>query len=212
MADLVTVPDRWHEWKNSYPQILDVPTQTVLKSAKLLPVMQVGMRAMSLYNGVSGVARMFGAPLAGLLALTVPSAGLMSRAVNSLPEWFEREGFTRMLPEGVRPPLLRLVAPMRRATQTRLLAFAPQVFIDPGERATLNLPLMGYIPVPCILTDPVLKSLLSYAETAVVLLSAFGSVQDAVKAMRHGAADFLGFIHRVRAPAGPARAPRVSAR
>ena len=36
---------------------------------------------------------MFGAPLAGLLALTVPSAGLMSRAVNSLPEWFEREGY-----------------------------------------------------------------------------------------------------------------------
>jgi DNA-binding NtrC family response regulator len=29
-------------------------------------------------------------------------------------------------------------------------------------------------------------------ETAVVLLSAFGSVQDAVAAMRHGAADFLG--------------------
>ena len=31
-----------------------------------------------------------------------------------------------------------------------------------------------------------------HPETAVVLLSAFGSVQDAVKAMRHGAADFLG--------------------
>jgi two-component system response regulator AtoC len=29
-------------------------------------------------------------------------------------------------------------------------------------------------------------------DTAVVLLSAFGSVQDAVQAMRHGAADFLG--------------------
>ncbi len=29
-------------------------------------------------------------------------------------------------------------------------------------------------------------------ETAVVLLSAFGSVQDAVQAMQHGAADFLG--------------------
>lgn len=32
----------------------------------------------------------------------------------------------------------------------------------------------------------------AHPETAVVLLSAFGSVQDAVKAMRHGAADFLG--------------------
>lgn len=32
----------------------------------------------------------------------------------------------------------------------------------------------------------------SHPETAVVLLSAFGSVQDAVQAMRHGAADFLG--------------------
>ncbi|MFK7742810.1 MAG: sigma-54-dependent transcriptional regulator [Planctomycetota bacterium] len=32
----------------------------------------------------------------------------------------------------------------------------------------------------------------SHPETAVVLLSAFGSVQDAVEAMQHGAADFLG--------------------
>jgi len=32
----------------------------------------------------------------------------------------------------------------------------------------------------------------SRPETAVVLLSAFGSVQDAVEAMQHGAADFLG--------------------
>ena len=32
----------------------------------------------------------------------------------------------------------------------------------------------------------------STPETSVVLLSAFGSVQDAVKAMQHGAADFLG--------------------
>ena len=32
----------------------------------------------------------------------------------------------------------------------------------------------------------------SHPETAVVLLSAFGSVQDAVQAMQHGAADFLG--------------------
>jgi len=32
----------------------------------------------------------------------------------------------------------------------------------------------------------------THPETAVVLLSAFGSVQDAVQAMRHGAADFLG--------------------
>ena len=32
----------------------------------------------------------------------------------------------------------------------------------------------------------------AHPETAVVLLSAFGSVQDAVQAMQHGAADFLG--------------------
>jgi DNA-binding NtrC family response regulator len=32
----------------------------------------------------------------------------------------------------------------------------------------------------------------THPETAVVLMSAFGSVQDAVQAMRHGAADFLG--------------------
>jgi hypothetical protein len=36
--------------------------------------------------------------------------------------------------------------------------------------ASINLPLISYIPVPCILTDPVLKALLSYAETAIVLL------------------------------------------
>ena len=36
--------------------------------------------------------------------------------------------------------------------------------------ASINLPLISYIPLPCILTDPVLKALLSYAETAIVLL------------------------------------------
>ena len=41
--------------------------------------------------------------------------------------------------------------------------------------ASINLPLMGYIPLPCILTDPVLKALLSYAETAVVLLLLAGA-------------------------------------
>ena len=35
--------------------------------------------------------------------------------------------------------------------------------------ASINLPLMGYIPLPCILTDPVLKSLLNYMETGTVL-------------------------------------------
>jgi len=41
--------------------------------------------------------------------------------------------------------------------------------------ASINLPLMGYIPLPCILTDPVLKALLSYAETAIVLLLLLGA-------------------------------------
>jgi hypothetical protein len=34
---------------------------------------------------------------------------------------------------------------------------------------------MDYIPLPCILTDPVLKALLSYVETAVVLLLLMGA-------------------------------------
>ena len=41
--------------------------------------------------------------------------------------------------------------------------------------ASINLPLISYIPLPCILTDPVLKALLSYAETAVVLLLLVGA-------------------------------------
>jgi hypothetical protein len=41
--------------------------------------------------------------------------------------------------------------------------------------ASINLPLMDYIPLPCILTDPVLKALLSYVETAVVLLLLMGA-------------------------------------
>ncbi|KOO53741.1 ctr1-like protein kinase, partial [Chrysochromulina tobinii] len=41
--------------------------------------------------------------------------------------------------------------------------------------ASINLPFMSYIPVPCILTDPVLKALLSYAETAVALLPLVGA-------------------------------------
>ena len=41
--------------------------------------------------------------------------------------------------------------------------------------ASINLPLISYIPLPCILTDPVLKSLLSYAEIAVVLLLLAGA-------------------------------------
>ena len=36
--------------------------------------------------------------------------------------------------------------------------------------ASINLPIMGYIPVACVLTDPVLKMLLSYLETMSVLL------------------------------------------
>ena len=45
---------------NGYPIVITTPSDIV---HKLLPVMQVGMRAMSLYNGVAGVARMFGAPV-----------------------------------------------------------------------------------------------------------------------------------------------------
>jgi hypothetical protein len=44
---------------DGYPIVITTPADIV---HKLLPMMQVGMRAMSLYNGVVGVARMFGAP------------------------------------------------------------------------------------------------------------------------------------------------------
>ena len=49
-----------------YPIVITTPKEVV---PKLLPVMQVGMRAMSLYNGVAGIVRMFGAP-----APSVPEA------------------------------------------------------------------------------------------------------------------------------------------
>ena len=42
-----------------YPKVITTPAEIV---HKLLPLMQVGMRAMSLFNGVAGVARMVGYP------------------------------------------------------------------------------------------------------------------------------------------------------
>ena len=45
---------------DGYPIVITTPAEIV---HKLVPVMQVGMHAMSLYNGVGGVARMFGVPL-----------------------------------------------------------------------------------------------------------------------------------------------------
>jgi hypothetical protein len=45
---------------DGYPKVITTPSEIV---HKLLPMMQVGMRAMSLYNGVGGIARMFGAPV-----------------------------------------------------------------------------------------------------------------------------------------------------
>ena len=42
-----------------YPIVITTPSELV---HKLLPAMQVGMRAMSLYNGVAGVAQMVGYP------------------------------------------------------------------------------------------------------------------------------------------------------
>jgi len=44
----------------NYPIEITKPSEIV---HKLLPIMQVGMRAMSLYNGAAGIARMFGAPV-----------------------------------------------------------------------------------------------------------------------------------------------------
>ena len=43
-----------------YPIVITTPSEIV---HKLLPVMQVGMRAISLFNGAAGVARMVGYPV-----------------------------------------------------------------------------------------------------------------------------------------------------
>ena len=45
---------------DGYPIEITTPSEIV---PKLLPVMQVGMRAMSLYNGAAGIACMFGYPI-----------------------------------------------------------------------------------------------------------------------------------------------------
>ena len=45
---------------DGYPIVITTPSEIV---HTLLPVMQVGMRAMSLYNGVAGVAQMVGYPV-----------------------------------------------------------------------------------------------------------------------------------------------------
>ena len=58
-----------------YPIVITTPAEIV---HKLLPVMQIGIRAMSLYNGVGGIARMFGAPV-----LTLP-ASLLKGAQTSV--------------------------------------------------------------------------------------------------------------------------------
>ena len=48
---------------DGYPIVITTPADIV---HKLLPMMQIGIRAMSLYNGVGGIARMFGAPVLSL--------------------------------------------------------------------------------------------------------------------------------------------------
>merc|ERR1719469_1584127 len=45
---------------DGWPIKITEPAKVV---SELLPVMQVGMRAMSIYNGAAGVARMFGFPV-----------------------------------------------------------------------------------------------------------------------------------------------------
>ena len=60
--------------------------------------------------------------------------------------------------------------------------------------ASINLPLMGYIPLPCILTDPVLKALLSYAETIVVLLPLVGAWLVARCTRKAWAEDILSML------------------
>ena len=45
---------------DGYPIVITTPSEIV---HKLLPVVQLGMRAMSLFNGVAGVAQMVGYPV-----------------------------------------------------------------------------------------------------------------------------------------------------
>ena len=56
--DLTGLPVR--DASGKYPIKITKPAEVV---PKLLPVMQVGMHALSVFNGVAGVARMFGAPV-----------------------------------------------------------------------------------------------------------------------------------------------------
>ena len=41
--------------------------------------------------------------------------------------------------------------------------------------AGINLPIMGYLPVACVMADPVLKSLFSYLETGAVMILLVGA-------------------------------------
>ena len=66
---------------SGYPITITTPSDIV---HKLLPVMQVGMHAMSLCNGVAGVARMFGYP-----ALKIPKA--WCRDAQSAVEMLKQE-------------------------------------------------------------------------------------------------------------------------
>ena len=58
---------------DGYPITITTPSELV---HKLLPVMQIGIRAMSLYNGVGGIARMFGAPVPSLSTALLKNAQL----------------------------------------------------------------------------------------------------------------------------------------
>jgi hypothetical protein len=102
--------------------------------------------------------------MAGIVLLLVLLVGLYTRLVRKYPEHAKTHVATIMI----------LVGHLQTLTIIGSLQLGWPLIIE-QILASINLPLMGYIPVPCILTDPVLKALLSYAETAIVLLPLVGA-------------------------------------
>jgi hypothetical protein len=102
--------------------------------------------------------------IAGVVLLLVLLVGMYTRFVRKYPDHAKTHVATFMI----------LVGHLQTLTIIGRLQLGWPLIIQ-EILASINLPLMSYIPLPCILTDPVLKALLSYAETAIVLLPLVGA-------------------------------------
>jgi hypothetical protein len=102
--------------------------------------------------------------IAGVVLLLVLLVAVYTRFVRKYPEYAKTHVATCII----------LVGHLQTLTIIGRLQLGWPLIIQ-EILASINLPLMSYIPLPCILTDPVLKALLSYVETAVVLLPLVGA-------------------------------------